>query len=139
MKLTRAAERSGTAGKTGSQFTGQVFNYLTMPATDGIVINTVTFNPGARTYWHSHTDGQILEVLAGRGLVQSEGGPVVSIGAGDTVWVPAGERHWHGAAPDSFMIHTAISLGPTAWEHEVTDSEYTTQPHDSRLNETDER
>lgn len=134
MKLIRAAERSGTAGKTGSQFTGQVFNYLTMPATDGIVINTVTFNPGARTFWHSHTDGQILEVVAGRGIVQSEGGPALLIGAGDTVWVPPGERHWHGAAPDSFMTHTAISLGPTKWDHEVADNEY-----DPRPTETDER
>jgi quercetin dioxygenase-like cupin family protein len=133
MRLVRAAERSGTAGKTGSQFTGQVFNFLTMPVTDGVTINTVTFNPSARTYWHSHTDGQILEVVAGRGLVQSEGAPPVSISAGDTVWVPPGERHWHGAAPDSFMTHTAISLGPTHWAEEVADSDY-----DARLDETEE-
>jgi len=124
MRLVRAAERSGTAGKTGSQFTGQVFNFLTMPATDGVTINTVTFNPGARTFWHSHTDGQILEILGGRGLVQSEGQPAISVGAGDTIWVPPGERHWHGAAPDSFMIHTAISLGPTNWDDEVAESDY---------------
>jgi quercetin dioxygenase-like cupin family protein len=124
VKLIRAAERSGTAGKTGSQFTGQVYNFLTMPATDGVTINTVTFNPGARTFWHSHTDGQILEVIAGRGLVQSEGGAALAIAAGDTVWVPAGERHWHGAAPDSFMTHTAISLGPTNWDVEVAQDEY---------------
>jgi quercetin dioxygenase-like cupin family protein len=134
MRLVRAAERSGTAGKTGSQFTGQVFNYLTMPATDGVTINTVTFNPGARTFWHSHTDGQILQVVAGRGLVQSEGAPPVSIAAGDTVWVPPGERHWHGAAPDSFMTHTAISLGPTNWDEEVAESDY-----DTRLDETERR
>ncbi len=124
MRLVRASERNGTAGKTGSQFTGQVFNFLTMPATDGVTINTVTFNPGARTYWHSHTEGQILEVVAGRGLVQSEGAPAVVISAGDTVWVPPGERHWHGAAPDSFMTHTAISLGPTNWDSEVAESDY---------------
>lgn len=128
MRLIRAAERSGTAGKTGSQFTGDVHNYLTMPATDGVTINTVTFTPGARTYWHSHTDGQILEVIAGRGLVQSEGSAPVSIGAGDTVWVPPGERHWHGAAPDSFMTHTAISLGPTNWAEEVADLDYHSSP-----------
>jgi quercetin dioxygenase-like cupin family protein len=128
MRLVRAAERAGTAGKTGSQFTGDVYNYLTMPATDGVTINTVTFTPGARTHWHSHSEGQILEVVAGRGLVQSEGGPAVSIGAGDTVWVPPGERHWHGAAPDSFMTHTAISLGPTAWEGPVDESDYQQGP-----------
>lgn len=124
MRLIRAAERSGTAGKTGSQFTGQVHNFLTMPATDGVTINTVAFTPGARTYWHSHTDGQILEVVAGRGIVQSEGSAAVFIGAGDTVWVPPGERHWHGAAADSFMTHTAISLGPTLWADEVAELDY---------------
>lgn len=131
MRLVRAGERSGTAGKTGSQFTGQVVNYLTMPSTDGVTINTVTFLPGARTYWHSHTHGQILEVIAGRGLVQSEGAPPVSIGAGDTVWVPPGERHWHGAAPNSFMTHTAISLGPTNWDEEVADSDYEARPDET--------
>jgi quercetin dioxygenase-like cupin family protein len=115
---------AGTAGKPGSQFTGDAFPYLTMPATDGVVINTVDFTPGARTHWHSHERGQILQVLAGRGLVQSAGGPIVVLRAGDTVWVPPGERHWHGAAPDSFMVHTAISLGETAWEVPVTDEEY---------------
>ncbi|WP_438354348.1 cupin domain-containing protein [Microbacterium sp. CJ88] len=131
MKLIRAAERSGTSGKTGSQFTGQVHNFLTMPATDGITINTVTFTPGARTFWHSHTDGQILEIIAGRGLVQSEGAEAVSVGAGDTVWVPPGERHWHGAAPDSFMTHTAISLGPTNWDDAVADSDYNPRPEET--------
>ncbi|MEU3269434.1 cupin domain-containing protein [Saccharomonospora sp. NPDC006951] len=116
--------QAGTAGKAGSRFTGAAFPYVTMAATDGVVINTVDFTPGARTYWHSHERGQILQVLAGRGLVQSEGGPVVVLRAGDTVWVPPGERHWHGAAPDSFMVHTAISLGKTDWEGPVTEDEY---------------
>ena len=132
MRLIRAADRAGTAGKTGSQFTGTVFNFLTMPSTDGITINTVTFNPGARTYWHSHESGQILEVLAGRGLVQSEGEPVTEIFAGDTVWVPPGERHWHGAGATSFMIHTAISLGATSWNDAVSDDDYS-----ASSNETD--
>ncbi|ASR36906.1 cupin [Prauserella marina] len=117
-------QQAGTAGKAGSQFTGVAFPYVTMAATDGVVINTVDFTPGARTHWHSHEDGQILQVLAGRGLVQSEGGPVVILRAGDTVWVPPGERHWHGAAPDSFMVHTAISLGETTWDAPVAEEEY---------------
>ena len=87
--------------KAGSQFTGEVFPYLTMAATDGVTINTVNFTPCARTYWHSHEKGQILIVVAGRGLVQADGGPVCVMRAGDTVWAPPGERHWHGAAPDS--------------------------------------
>lgn len=124
MIITSPPDQAGTAGKPGSQFTGPVYPYVTMPMTDGVTINTVNFTPGARTYWHSHERGQILQVLAGRGLIQSAGGPVEVIRAGDTVWVPPGESHWHGAAPDSYMIHTAISLGVTAWADPVSDSEY---------------
>lgn len=127
MIVTHPTDQAGTAGKPGSQFTGNAYPYLTMAATDGVTINTVDFTPGARTFWHHHQDGQILQVLAGRGLVQSEGGPVVVLRAGDTVWVPPGERHWHGAAPDSFMVHTAISLGPTHWAEPVTDEAYQQQ------------
>jgi quercetin dioxygenase-like cupin family protein len=129
--VTRPQRQAGTAGKPGSQFTGAAYPYLTMPATDGVTINTVDFTPGARTHWHHHTDGQILQVLAGRGLVQSEGGPVVVLRAGDTVWVPPGERHWHGAAPDSFMVHTAISLGPTHWAEPVADEVYEQEPEEA--------
>ena len=63
-----------------------------------------------------------LQVLAGRGLVCPDGEEPQVIQAGDSVWVPPGERHWHGAAPDSFMSHTAISLGETRWAEEVTDA-----------------
>jgi quercetin dioxygenase-like cupin family protein len=124
MIIIPPADHAGTAGKQGSQFTGTAYPYLTMAATDGVVINTVTFTPGARTYWHSHEKGQILQVLAGRGLVCSAGGAVEVIRAGDTVWCPAGETHWHGAAPDSYMVHTAISLGATNWADPVSDSDY---------------
>lgn len=124
MIITSASRQAGIAGKRGSQFTGTAFPYLVMPTSDGVTINTVDFTPGARTFWHRHTDGQILQVLAGRGLIQSEGGPVEAITAGDTVWVPPGERHWHGAAPDSYMVHTAISLGATDWDGPVSDDDY---------------
>ncbi len=127
MIIVHPDEQAGIAGKPGSQFTGAAYPYLTLPATDGITINTVDFTPGARTFWHKHEQGQIIQVLAGRGLIQSEGGPVRVIRQGDTVWVPAGETHWHGAAPDSFMAHTAISLGTTVWAEPVQDSEYPTQ------------
>ncbi|MES2171997.1 MAG: cupin domain-containing protein [Actinomycetota bacterium] len=125
MKIIPPAEAAGTAGKQGSQFTGVAYPYLTMPSTDGVVINTVNFTPGARTHWHTHESGQILQVLAGRGLIQSEGEPVHVIRAGDTVWIPGGETHWHGADADSFMTHTAISLGATEWADAVSESEYT--------------
>jgi quercetin dioxygenase-like cupin family protein len=120
------AEQAGTTGKVGSQFTGIAYPYMTMPSTDGVVINTVNFTPGARTFWHKHERGQILQVLAGRGLIQSAGELVRVIRAGDTVWIPPGETHWHGAAPDSFMTHTAISLGATEWADAVADADYST-------------
>ncbi|MGP8206527.1 MAG: cupin domain-containing protein [Acidimicrobiales bacterium] len=114
--------------KAGSQFTGEVFPYLTMAATDGVTINTVNFTPCARTYWHSHEKGQILIVVAGRGLVQADGGPVCVMRAGDTVWAPPGERHWHGAAPDAFVAHIAISRGVTSWAEPVGADQYNAIP-----------
>jgi quercetin dioxygenase-like cupin family protein len=121
-------KQAGPAGKTGSQFTGEVFPYLTMPATDGVTINTVTFTPCARTFWHSHQHGQILIVLAGRGVIQVEDGPVFVIRAGDTIWAPPGERHWHGASRGAFVTHTAISLGITSWGEPVSDDQFNATP-----------
>jgi quercetin dioxygenase-like cupin family protein len=92
-------------------------------------VNTVRFAPGARTAWHSHAAGQTLHVTDGIGLVQSRGGEVIAIRPGDTIYTPPGEWHWHGAAPDHFMIHTAIWEGPaegaeSEWGDLVTDDEY---------------
>jgi quercetin dioxygenase-like cupin family protein len=70
--------------------------------------NAVTFEPGARTAWHTHPLGQVLIVTAGCGLVQREGGPVEEIHPGDVVWFEPGEKHWHGASPWSAMTHIAI-------------------------------
>ncbi|TPW74817.1 cupin domain-containing protein [Schumannella soli] len=128
MKHVTADRRVGLGAKKGSQFTGQVDNYMTMTGTDGVTINDVSFRPGARTHWHHHADGQILFVTAGRGVTQSAGGPVVELLPGDVVWVSPGEEHWHGAAPDSFMTHTAVSLGPTVWADAVDEADYTTEP-----------
>lgn len=93
-------------------------------------VNAVRFSPGARTAWHSHACGQTLHVTEGIGLVQSRGGEVVVMHPGDTVYTPPGEWHWHGAAPDHFMIHLAMWEGPgegqeTEWGEHVTDAEYT--------------
>ncbi len=89
----------------------------------------VFFEPGARTNWHAHPEGQILYVVTGVGRAQKEGEPVVEIHPGDTVYFAPGEKHWHGAAPDTFMIHVAInpaanSDGGTNWMEPVTDEEY---------------
>ncbi len=128
MILIPPSKHAGPTMKTGSQFTGDVFAYMTMGPTDGVTINTVNFTPCARTYWHSHERGQILIVLAGRGLVQADGGPVRVMRAGDTIWAPPGERHWHGAAPDAFVAHTAISLGLTTWAGPVSEDQYNSVP-----------
>jgi quercetin dioxygenase-like cupin family protein len=89
----------------------------------------VTFEPGARTYWHSHPLGQTLVVVAGAGRVQKWGDSVVEIHPGDVVWAPPGEKHWHGAASASAVTHFAIQEaldGKTAeWMEEVSDEQYT--------------
>jgi len=88
----------------------------------------VTFAPGARTAWHTHPLGQTLHVLTGLGLFQTEGEAVVEILPGDTIWIPPGEKHWHGAAPDTGMVHLAMQEaenGVTAnWMEKVTDAQY---------------
>lgn len=89
---------------------------------------SVTFEPGARTAWHTHPLGQTLIVMAGFGRVQREGGPIEEIHPGDVVWFPPGEKHWHGACPDIFMTHIAIQeeLDGTAaeWHEKVSDEQY---------------
>jgi 4-carboxymuconolactone decarboxylase len=88
----------------------------------------VTFEPGARTAWHTHPLGQILIVTAGTGRVQRWGDPVEEIHQGDVVWIPPGQKHWHGAAPNSSMAHIAIVEaldGKTvAWMEKVSDAQY---------------
>jgi len=89
----------------------------------------VLFEPGARTNWHTHPEGQILYVVTGEGLAQKEGEQVVEIGPGDVVYFAPAEKHWHGAAPDTFMVHIAInpatnSDGGTDWMEPVTDEQY---------------
>jgi quercetin dioxygenase-like cupin family protein len=90
-----------------------------------IRVNSVLFQPGGRTFWHSHAGGQILIVTSGSGVVENKDGDRHRLGAGDVVWAPPGEVHWHGAAPESFINHTAISLGLTQWHEEVDQDHYT--------------
>ncbi|EXG81634.1 cupin domain-containing protein [Cryptosporangium arvum] len=122
MKIVRGP---GPSEQRPATITGEAWFDPVLPGTDGTTITTVFFTPGARTFWHTHEHGQILQVLAGRGLICSDGGSPQALAVGDTVWVPAGERHWHGATTDSFLSHTAISLGVTRWADEVSDAEYT--------------
>ena len=89
----------------------------------------VSFEPGARTAWHTHPLGQALHVVSGTGWVQLEGGPRETIGPGDSVWIEPGERHWHGATIDRTMVHLAIQNADehgvdVVWMEQVTDEEY---------------
>ncbi|MEH6644653.1 (R)-mandelonitrile lyase [Sulfitobacter sp.] len=89
---------------------------------------TVTFEPGARTAWHTHPLGQTLIVTAGLGLVQREGGPIEQIRPGDTVFFEPNEKHWHGAAADVAMTHIALQEeldgSAVTWMEHVTDAQY---------------
>jgi quercetin dioxygenase-like cupin family protein len=89
---------------------------------------SVTFEPGARTAWHTHPLGQTLIVTSGRGWVQAWGGPVEEIHPGDVVWFPPGEKHWHGATPTTAMTHIAIQEALDGkvvdWMEQVSDAQY---------------
>jgi quercetin dioxygenase-like cupin family protein len=93
---------------------------------------SVTFEPGARTAWHTHPLGQTLVVTAGAGWVQSEGGPIQEIRPGDVVWFSPGEKHWHGATTTTSMTHIAIQEALTGkvvdWMEKVDEAHYQTGP-----------
>ena len=115
-------------------FTGVVWQdpIIEAPAPARIRAGRVSFEPGARTAWHTHPLGQTLHVLYGVGRVQAKGGPVREIRAGDTVWIPPGEKHWHGASPNNAMTHIAMQEALdgsyVTWMEHVTDAEYTVAP-----------
>jgi quercetin dioxygenase-like cupin family protein len=109
-------------------FTGRAMLDVVLSDADGddaaVRVNNVVFEPGGRTYWHSHANGQVLLVSGGSGMVENRDGHRHALHPGDVVWAPPGEEHWHGAAPDSFITHTAVSLGATAWLDEVSGDRY---------------
>lgn len=89
---------------------------------------TVTFEPGARTAWHTHPLGQTLIVTQGRGWIQVWGDPIQEMNQGDIVWIPEGVKHWHGATPETAMTHIAIAESlngsPVDWMEKVSDEQY---------------
>ena len=111
-------------------FTGTVWidPIVSAPAPARVAAALVPFTPGARTAWHTHPLGQTLHVVSGIGRVQKEGEAARDIRAGDTVWIPPGEKHWHGAAPDHGMTHIAIQEAQNgsavAWLEQVSDADY---------------
>jgi quercetin dioxygenase-like cupin family protein len=104
--------KPSTAGAVG-WFTGQVWSDVIIASEDSsrLRASNVRFAPGARTTWHRHAVGQTLLITDGFGLVQARGGSVTPVRAGDTVYISPGEWHWHGASPDSFMVHLALMEG----------------------------
>jgi quercetin dioxygenase-like cupin family protein len=126
-------KRSGStpSGKgTADWFTGtvRVDPLFSPPEPARVAGALVTFEPGARTAWHTHPLGQTLIVMTGGGWVQREGGPIEDIRPGDVVWFEPGEKHWHGAKPTTAMSHIAIQErlngSPVDWLEKVTDAQY---------------
>ncbi|MBU1170047.1 MAG: cupin domain-containing protein [Proteobacteria bacterium] len=130
MNITRNGSQAAIKGPA-DWFTGRVrIDPLFIKAVEPARATgaSVTFEPGARTAWHTHPLGQTLIVTAGCGRVQREGGAVDEIRPGDVVWFPPGEKHWHGASPHMAMTHIAIqeTLDDRSvdWKEHVSDGEY---------------
>ena len=129
MQITRSATE--TVKGPAEWFTGDVYlDVVAVPAPPArAAAANVHFTPGARTAWHTHPFGQTIFVTEGLGLCQRRGSLVEEIRPGDRVWFEPGEEHWHGAAPDRFMVHVAIQEvdeagNPADWGEHVTDAEY---------------
>jgi len=126
----RSAGSEAAARGPAAYFTGsvRVDPLIQAAAPARVTAASVTFEPGARSAWHTHPLGQALILTAGCGLVQSEGGPAVRIRPGDVVWCPPGERHWHGATPTTAMTHIAVleqlDGKSVEWMEKVGDDEY---------------
>jgi quercetin dioxygenase-like cupin family protein len=134
MEIKRSGSQPSTRGPA-EWFTGTVRIHPVIDAASPARVRAVcvTFEPGARTAWHTHPLGQTLLVTTGAGLTQRWGGPVEEIRPGDVVWIPPGEKHWHGASPTVAMTHIAIqeALDGTAvdWLEHVTAEQYEGRPH----------
>ena len=129
MKIDLAGSRP-TRRAPSENFTGTVWQdpIIAAEAPARIVAARVTFEPGARTNWHSHPLGQTLYVISGIGRFQTKGEPVHEIRPGDVIWIPPNEKHWHGGSPTSGMTHIAMQESLDGnysnWVEPVTDAEY---------------
>ena len=134
LQIARAGSQASYRGPVES-FSGAVRVDPLFPRPNGPTRATgsyVTFEPGARTAWHTHPMGQTLVVTAGVGRVQRWGDPVQQIQPGDVVWIPPGQKHWHGAAPTTAMTHIAITElwdgKAVNWLEKVSDTQYRIEP-----------
>ncbi|CAI2519213.1 Predicted mannose-6-phosphate isomerase [Serratia ficaria] len=129
MKIQRSGSLPSQRGPE-NYFTGQVRIDASFAGTEPARVGgaTVTFEPGARTAWHTHPLGQTLIVTQGRGWIQVWGEAVQEMNPGDIVWIPEGVKHWHGATPDTAMTHIAIAESlngsPVTWMEKVSDAQY---------------
>lgn len=129
MQIKRSGEQASQKGPE-AWFTGQVrvdpLHNAPAPARTNAAV--VTFEPGARTVWHTHPLGQTLIVVSGLGWVQRDGGPIEDVRPGDVVWFPPGLKHWHGASPKAAMTHIAITEAldgkAVDWLEKVSDQQY---------------
>jgi len=130
----RSAADHHTRKARGDWFTGTVWQDPIVEAPEPARVRAarVSFEPGARTNWHTHPLGQTLNVVSGVGRIQAWDGPVREIRPGDTIWIPPGEKHWHGASPGHGMVHIAIHEAldgsHVTWLEPVTDAQYTVDP-----------
>lgn len=130
--LTRIAadQQKVYTGKVPDNFTGEVkVTHLFSPESPARAASAmVTFQPGARTVWHTHPIGQILTVTEGCGLVQAEGKPAVTMKPGDVIWIPAHVKHWHGASKNSEVTHYVVTEAKDGsavkWLEPVSDADY---------------
>lgn len=131
--VTAQGSQPSTAG-SAEYFTGSVRVESPFKGTEPARVSgaTVIFEPGARTAWHSHPLGQTLIVTTGSGFVQAYGEPAKRINPGDTVWIPPGVKHWHGASPTTGMSHIAIAEALDGkvvdWMEQVSEQEYASSP-----------
>jgi len=129
MEIKRVGSRASGKGP-GEWFTGavRIDPLIDAPEPARVASASVTFEPGARTAWHTHPLGQTLIVISGCGWAQRAGGPKEEIRAGDVVWFAPGEKHWHGATATTAMTHIAmqekLNGSPVEWMEQVSDEQY---------------
>ena len=133
MEIKRAGSQPSAKGPS-DWFTGTVRIDSPFKGSDAARVSgaIVTFEPGARTAWHTHPLGQTIYITDGVGLVQREGGPVQVVRPGDVVFFEPNERHWHGASPKVGMVHIAMQEAKDGkhvdWAEQVTDAQYLSTP-----------